>query len=277
MDGYSISMLVFGAIAPHGGDIVEETAADPSVMAQTRTAMRELGRRFLLAEPETVVVLTPHGIISDDVITIGATEKAGGIHEGQRGQVSALYDTDLSFVNLLSAEAEKHHLPLVRLVGQEKAGEALFPLDWGAFIPLWFTAHVMTPRPQVVVIAPNRALPRETLVRLGVAIAQAAQTSGKRVALLASCDQGHAHDASGPYGYDPASAEHDAAMCAAIAENDLERLLAWPESFLETAKVDAYWQTLILMGALGLTPMRGELLSYEAPTYFGMAVASYEP
>jgi aromatic ring-opening dioxygenase LigB subunit len=29
------------------------------------------------------------------------------------------------------------------------------------------------------------------------------------------------------------------------------------------------------MGALGHTPMRGELLSYEAPTYFGMAVAAY--
>ena len=33
----------------------------------------------------------------------------------------------------------------------------------------------------------------------------------------------------------------------------------------------------MLAGALGHTPMRGELLSYEAPTYFGMAVAVYEP
>jgi aromatic ring-opening dioxygenase LigB subunit len=46
---------------------------------------------------------------------------------------------------------------------------------------------------------------------------------------------------------------------------------------METAKVDAYWQTIILAGALGHTPMQGELLSYEAPTYFGMAVAAYEP
>lgn len=276
-DGYTFSMLVFGAIAPHGGDIVEETAADPSVMAQTRAAMQELGRRFVQTAPEIAVVLTPHGIIADSVITIGATEKAGGIHEGPRGQVTALYDTDLAFVELLGQEAEAQKIPLARLVGQEKAGDALFPLDWGAFIPLWYTAHIQSPRPRIVVLAPNRALPREVLVRLGVAIARAAEQSGKRVALLASCDQGHAHDPDGPYGFDPASAKHDEAMCEAIRDNDLERLLEWPQEFMETAKVDAYWQTIILAGALGHTPMTGELLSYEAPTYFGMAVASYEP
>ena len=126
-------------------------------------------------------------------------------------------------------------------------------------------------------MAPHRRLMRETLVRTGVAIARAASASGKRVALIASCDQGHAHAVDGPYGYSPASARHDEAMCAAIAKNDLPRLLEWPESFLSEAKVDAYWQTIILAGALAHTPMQGELLSYEAPTYFGMAVAAYEP
>jgi len=66
-------------------------------------------------------------------------------------------------------------------------------------------------------------------------------------------------------------------MCEAIASNTLENLFEWPPSFLEAAKVDAYWQTLMLMGALGHTPMTGELLSYECPTYFGMAVAAYQP
>ena len=34
---------------------------------------------------------------------------------------------------------------------------------------------------------------------------------------------------------------------------------------------------IMLAGALHHTPMRGELLSYEAPTYFGMLVAAYKP
>ena len=149
--------------------------------------------------------------------------------------------------------------------------------DWGALVPLWFLAQPMTPQPKIVVLAPDRSLTRETLVRFGVAIARASEASGKRVALIASCDQGHAHDANGPYGFDPASRVHDEAMTEAIANDELPRLLEWDNDFLEAAKVDAYWQTLILAGALGHTPMTPNLLSYEAPTYFGMAVAAYQP
>lgn len=271
-------MLVFGAIAPHGGDIVAEIADDPRVMAKTRTAMQALGRRFAAARPETVIVLTPHGVVVQDAVSIGATAVAGGmLGDAPSRQIQAVFETDLELVDGLIGEASSHRVPLARLVGEKRAMDAVLPLDWGALIPLWFTAHVTRPRPKVVVLAPDRSLPRETLVRCGVAIARAAETSGKRVALIASCDQGHAHDPKGPYGYSPVAADHDRAMCAAIAENDLPRLLEWPEEYLEAAKVDAFWQTIMLAGALGHTPMHGELLSYEAPTYFGMAVAAYAP
>ncbi len=271
-------MLVFGAIAPHGGDIISQIAADPAAMAKTREAMRELGRRCAAAHPETVIVATPHGIMAEGVITIGATRIAAGILDGQNGkQVKAVFENDLELVTALEPEMNRQQAPYVRLVGEEKKQSAVLPLDWGALVPLWFTAHPMQPRPRIVVLGPDRHLPREILVRSGVAIARAAAESGKRVAFIASCDLGHAHDPEGPYGYEPASAQHDAAFCAAVAENDLGRLLEWPDSFLETAKVDAFWQTLMLAGALGHTPMWGTLLSYEAPTYFGMAVAAYEP
>jgi aromatic ring-opening dioxygenase LigB subunit len=271
-------MLVFGAIAPHGGDILEELADDPSVMAKTRAAMQELGRRFVASQPDSVIVLTPHGMIVEGAISCGATAIARGIlGENPPRQIQAVFPTDMVLLEKILNEGAAQELPLVRLVGEENQQDAVLPLDWGALIPLWYTAHVTEPRPKVVIMAPDRSLPRETLVRCGLALARAAAASGKRVALIASCDQGHAHDPNGPYGYNPASATHDAAMCAAIIANDLPRLLDWPEKFLEEAKVDAFWQTIILAGALGHTSLHGELLSYEAPTYFGMAVAAYSP
>lgn len=270
--------LVFGAIAPHGGDILEEIADDPAVMEKTRLAMQEMGRRCIFARPDTVVVLTPHGQSVEGAISVGATRTCAGVLEGKPPKrIEASWETDLGFVAALVGEGEAQKLPLARLISDDKGVDGVFPLDWGALIPLWYAAHPLVPRPQIVVLCPDRRLPRETLVRLGVALARVSEASGKRVALLASCDQGHAHDADGPYDYDPASAVHDKAMCEAIAENDLPRLLDWSPEFMETAKVDAYWQTIILAGALGRTPMTGELLSYEAPTYFGMAVAAYSP
>jgi aromatic ring-opening dioxygenase LigB subunit len=271
-------VLVFAAIAPHGSDIISQIASDPTVMAKTRVAMKELGQRCAASLPDTVVVATPHGIIAEGVISLGATDIAAGILGDPNGRhVKTVFENDLDFGAQLEQELQFQSVPFVRLVGEEKKTNAVLPLDWGALVPLWYLANPLKPRPRILVLAPDRSLPREHLVRCGVAVARAAKASGKRIAFIASCDQGHAHDAKGPYGYSPASAEHDAALCAAIAEGDLPRLLDWPEEFMEEAKVDGYWQTLILMGALGHTPMRGELLSYEAPTYFGMAVAAYAP
>jgi aromatic ring-opening dioxygenase LigB subunit len=102
-----------------------------------------------------------------------------------------------------------------------------------------------------------------------------AEASDKRIALIASCDLGHAHDADGPYGYHPASKNHDERFVQVVAENRLEALLDWDDAFLDDAKVDAYWQTLMLYGALTVVPMSVSFHTYEAPTYFGMLTASY--
>jgi aromatic ring-opening dioxygenase LigB subunit len=276
--------LVFAAIAPHGGDTIAEIADDPAVMAKTRDAMEELGRRCTAARPETLVVLNPHGLVIEGAVSLGAAAEAvGALGDHPARRVSLQIETDMALAEAILREAQGASLPVVpvavRADDKDAGADAYVPLDWGALVPLWFLTRALAPdgEPRAVILAPDRTLPRETLVRIGLAIARAAAKSGKRVALIASCDQGHAHDADGPYGYSPLAAEHDRAMCEAIVADDLASLLDWPNEFMEEAKVDAYWQTIMLAGALGHTPMRGELLSYEAPTYFGMVVAAYSP
>jgi aromatic ring-opening dioxygenase LigB subunit len=150
-------------------------------------------------------------------------------------------------------------------------------LDWGVLIPLWFIAALLSPQPQVVIACPDRgSLPWEAYPLFGQAIRQAAQVTGRRVALIASADMGHAHDPHGPYGFDPASAEFDAAVQQAITDQDLGRLLTFDAAWLKRAATDAFGQILNLYGAIQDTGMRGELLSYEVPTYFGMLCAAYQ-
>ena len=61
-----------------------------------------------------------------------------------------------------------------------------------------------------------------------------------------------------------------------MRRHELGELLALDPSFVEAAKADSFWQMLMLHGALG-GGWRAEFLSYEAPTYFGMLCAAYEP
>ena len=153
----------------------------------------------------------------------------------------------------------------------------LVALDFGALVPLWFLGARWLRPPAVVVVAPSRALPRRQLVACGEAVVEAAVRSGRRVAIVCSADLGHGHRADGPYGYSPASATHDRAFCRAIRENALHRLLHWREDWIERAMPDGFWSTLVLHGALRASPLQPELVSYEAPTYFGMACAAFEP
>ena len=56
----------------------------------------------------------------------------------------------------------------------------------------------------------------------------------------------------------------------------MDRLAKIPLALVESAKADSWWQMLILHGATA-KGWKGTLLSYEAPTYFGMLTAAYLP
>jgi aromatic ring-opening dioxygenase LigB subunit len=87
--------------------------------------------------------------------------------------------------------------------------------------------------------------------------------------VIASADHGHAHDADGPYGFDPAAAEYDRRFRELVASGDFRPLA----ELVADAKADSLWQLLVLQGATG--GRGGELLAYAAPTYYGMAVAVF--
>ena len=239
--------------------------------------MEELGRRFDAARPEATVVLTPHHVHVDGamaVIVSSALEGAIG-QDSHRVALHVPVDRELA-IGILTAIHESG-IPAVGVsFGGNDATQAVAPMDWGTLIPLWFMGGRRDPPLPVVVVAPARDLPDEEHVRAGQAIALAAAVSGRRVALIASCDHGHAHDPNGPYGYSLKAKEFDARVIELVSQNRLAGLLDVDRATLEAAKVDSFWQMLMLHGALG-ERWRGELLSYEAPTYFGMVCAAYAP
>ena len=275
--------LVWGAILPHGPDTVLELTSDPALMAETRAAMEAAGRRFAAARVDTVIVLDPFLVHTQNsfakralfrgagAISVGTAAHAGGALE----DVTERFACDESMARTLLEAGRAASLPVVGDAGKE--GE--LPLVGGALIPLWFTLRPLPPpRPRLVVIAPSPAVPREMLVRFGGLLAAVAADSGKRVALIASADHGHTHDPGHQrFGYSPAAAQYDAVYCEAVAANRLDRLLDISDEMLVDSWSDSLWQTLVFAGALNAVPMRVDFLSYAVPSYYGMVVAVYDP
>jgi aromatic ring-opening dioxygenase LigB subunit len=278
-----MSGLVFACIAPHATMVIPMLAGKQGHKAlATRAAMEELGRRMQSAQPETVVVITPHGHRIDKTFSLLNNRRVRGElgpdeKDGNQHGLSLVFDVDKEMNAALVDAARSLEVPASRL-GYGMLDDATYyqPLDWGATVPLYFMGAMFQPRPRVVIACPDRGnLPWELFPTFGKAIRLAAQTTERRVGLIASADLGHAHDIHGPYGFNPASTEFDAATIEAIEDQDPGRLLKFDLGWVQRAATDAFGQILNLAGALEGTGFRGELLCYEVPTYFGMMCVAY--
>jgi aromatic ring-opening dioxygenase LigB subunit len=282
--------------------------------ARSESGREEIGRRVRRADPDTIVVATPHNLRLDGGFTAVVTSERviGTLAAGGRAPavIEASFPCDRDLAGDILGRAGDAGVPVVGVNWGALAGPvSVVAMDWGALIPLYFLgrrtgegrrlapgpvrvdvgpwdgdgagsgsgAEGGLARPRVVIIGPSRDGPRQSLVRLGEIIAETAEASGRRVAFVASADHGHAHLAEGPFGYDPASAVYDDLIRALVRENRLEDLLTVAPALVEAGKPDSLWQMLILLGVPRMTPLRGEFLTYEVPTYFGMLCASYEP
>ncbi len=271
--------LVFAAIAPHGSMAIAEWCKpeERELAAKTRAAMEELGRRFAAASPEVAVVLTPHNVHVERAMAVVLAGKMTGTLEGGTAPISLSASVDREFAIAVTAAIGGAGVPVVAVsYGANDTSAAVFPMDWGTQVPLHFMGGRDEQPTPIVMIAPARDLPWEAHVTAGRAIAEAAETSGKRVALIASCDHGHAHDPKGPYGFSPTSKQFDDRVVDLVKRDALGELLRFNPAFVAEAKADSFWQMLMLHGALA-GGWRGDFLSYEAPTYFGMLCAAYSP
>ncbi|HSS60000.1 MAG TPA: hypothetical protein VLK30_00925 [Candidatus Limnocylindrales bacterium] len=278
--------LVFGAIAPHGGIAIAEACApdERDVAARTRAGMEELGRRFATARPDVVIVATPHNVHIANALAVIVAGRLKGRLNGDTPAVELDVPSDPDLAWSVLEAFSNAGLPSAAVsFGANDPPAAVAPMDWGVLIPLWFMGGRNTPPTPALVVTPARELSASDHVTAGAAIAAAAAASSLRIALIASADHGHAHRTDGPYGFHPDAAKYDAQVAELVRTNRLEGLVGIEPDFVERAKADSWWQMLMLHGAVQGAgraqgaQWNGELISYEAPTYFGMLTAAYTP
>lgn len=270
--------IVFGAIAPHGPIAVREACTDEELAtaAATLAGFDELARRCAQADPDVLMVVTPHSVHVDGAMAVVVAARMEGAVAGTDGRTIMLEaEIDRELAAQVLDRLDHAGVPAVGVsFGGNRRDEAVMPMDWGTLIPLWHLGARSEPALQAVVLSPARDLSPEAHVAAGRALAEAAARSARRIALVASADHGHAHEPDGPYGYHDAAAEYDALVVRTVRENALADLVGLDPQLVELAAADSWWQLLMLHGALG-DAFLPELLSYEAPSYYGMLCAAF--
>jgi aromatic ring-opening dioxygenase LigB subunit len=227
---------------------------------------------------DSIVLATPHNLRLEAKIGVATAEFTEGSLKANGRLVELRCSCDRELAKFILEKAKESMLPVVGVnFGASDGSASCLPMDWGTLIPLWFFVGQGSEKPKVTIVTPSREIPLNELVEFGKVVNEVVKASGKRVAFVASADQGHAHRADGPYGYSHASVEFDQIVKEAVQRNDLRSLLNLSSEFVENAKPDSLWQLAILQGVLERSQLVGRLLSYQVPTYYGMLCAAYSP
>lgn len=270
--------IVWAGIAPHPPIIVPEVGGDEvKKVAATCTAMKRLAADLKAAQPETVVITSPHGPVFHDAVAVSLLpEVAGSFAAFGAAGVHFTRQSDLTLARAILKACEELKVPTVGLTAVEvRRYAAGRELDHGVLVPLYYLAEAGVGTPLVWV--GMSFLPPEELYAFGVAVQRAAEECGRRVAFLASGDLSHRLTREAPAGYHPEASRFDQLLVEKVREGDLEGLLKLDPVLAEKAG-ECGWRSFMMMaGCLDGRVVSPEVLSYEGPFGVGYLVAKLEP
>jgi AmmeMemoRadiSam system protein A len=263
----TVGSIVFACISPHPPIIVHEVGHGRERATQKTTdALEEAARRLAERQPETAIVISPHGPLRPEAFGIlTAPRCSASFAEWGAPQVVFAFENDLDAVALIRAEAGQASLPLEPIVRWREG------LDWGCTVPLYYLRPGLGDARLVPMCI--SLLPPQQHFALGQALGRAIRRLDKRVAIIASADLSHSLTEGAPNGYDPMGPIFDEKLREAIAAWDVPTVLDMDERLRRRAAEDAVPSVSFLMGALDGLTVKPQVLSYEGPFGVGYLVA----
>jgi len=233
----------------------------------TIRAMERLAKELASHQPETAVIISPHGASHYNAMgVVTATSSTGNLSNWGAREPDYHFENDLELVAALQEEAKASHIPL------RSIGEKGYDLDWGVLVPMHYLIEGIGGIPLVPLTF--CWLPLATHFAFGQALGRAAKRAGRRVAIIASGDLSHRLTPGAPAGYDPMGKLFDEKLTSAIASYDTEAILNLDEGLIEHAGECGLRSIVILLGALDGLSVKPEVLSYEGPFGVGYLVAA---
>ena len=265
--------IIFASLCPHPPILIPEVGGkEVEKINKTKEAMEKLAEGLAKKEPETIIIISPHGLVYPDRMNICGMEKLQG-DLGYFGapQVSMKFENDLELANAINEKANKEEIETLL----DESGREFYELDHGILVPLYYLTQKLD-RPIKLVPIAYSFLDRDTHFKFGQIIQAVVEKQNAVVGLVASGDLSHRLILSAPAGYSPSGKEFDHKLIELIKKKDVEEILRLDEDFIEDAGECGYRSILILLGTLSKLKWKPEILSYEGPFGVGYLVANFK-
>lgn len=270
-------MIVYGALAPHPPLIIPEIGGrELKQVEKTVAGMKSLAAEIARKAPDVLVIITPHGNIFRDAISVLAEPQLTGSLTRFGHSRLFKHPNCLEFLNALKVRAEDRSIPVVA-VGHAGDRHGLNPdLDHGVIVPLHYLEQAGLKDIPLLAVSYGM-ISLDELYRFGMLIREVADEPRLKVAVLASGDMSHRLKNDGPYSYHPDGPDFDQQVKELISQGRTMELLKIPLELRENAGECGYRSLVILLGSLdgyGYTP---QVFSYEGPFGVGYLVVGLTP
>lgn len=270
--------VVLCGICPHPPVMVPWVGQmDAEKVKETQYAMIELGGRIRDEGVDTVVIISPHAPVFQDVIGINTKPALeGGFEKFGARFLKFELENDLPLVAEIKKQAVDLNLQVLELNDDiaRRYGLSL-ELDHGVTVPLFFMEEIGAIKPLVHVAM--SVAPPEELYRFGLAVRKASDVLGRNVAVLASGDLSHCLTTDAPAGYSERGEEFDLELKRLLEAADIEGIIGMDQNLVREAGECGYRSIVMMLGALDGYDIKSNVLSYEGPFGVGYLVATLDP
>lgn len=272
-------MITYAALSPHppllipeiGGERIQDVAA-------TIEGMQQMARELVNSYPETVVFITPHGnVFFDGVSALSETKLEGDFSNFGNHNKRTSCQNDNELLQEIAHKTRLANINFVLLDKDTALNNQLNPgLDHGIMVPLYYLQEAGLNNVKVVAISVAFMSLLE-LFSFGTIIRDAAEVTGRRVAIVASGDMSHRLKNDGPYDYHPDGQRFDAEVKKLLAAGDVRSFLNMPEELRKNAGECGYLSLVMMFGALDGRKFTSRVFSYEGPFGVGYLIAGFLP
>jgi len=264
--------LNFAALSPHPPLLVNEIGKEDLVkVADTTIALRKLAHNFAEAEIDTLITISPHGLVYPDRFNVSTMKKNfGTFAQYDEPNITFAYSNDLELADKIIENAQRED---IEVLAYDNGGE-FYELDHGIMVPLYYLRREQETSLKIIPVTYSY-LDRAKHFAFGQAIAAAAKTYPGRVGILASGDLSHRLISGAPVDSPDAGKKFDKKIIDDLANWRTEDIMFYEDDFVENAGECGYRSILILLGALDGKEVKPEILSYEGPFGVGYGVANF--
>jgi AmmeMemoRadiSam system protein B len=259
--------LLMAALCPHPPIIIPEVGGSECAKIQKTTdAFFELSTNITNANPDTIIVVTPHSYFDPQLFTLYSDKILEGDFAHFRApQVKIVCENDLDLVELIENSSKGTFGNLNKV----PAGASL---DHGTCVPLYFITKAGY-KGKVVVIN-YTALSPDDHIQFGEKTAKAIALSNRNVVFIASGDLSHRLLPGAPAGYDPDGQVFDNVFVYGINSGNYEAIVNIDPALRIKAGECAFNSMMVALGVLEKKPLNNNVLSYEGPFGVGYMVAT---